>query len=115
MSQHFLLSTKARTLSLAKVTLHARYETRRINHSIAFRDEDACTNQAESFFSRLRRMDIGTHHQVSGRYLHRYAREASWREDNRRVDNGTQFGMVIAAALSHPASQNWKGYWQRSA
>ena len=29
-------------------------------------DEDACTNQAESYFSRLRRADIGTHHHVSG-------------------------------------------------
>jgi ISXO2-like transposase domain len=25
---------------------------------------DACTNQAESFFSRLRRAEIGTHHRI---------------------------------------------------
>ncbi len=35
--------------------LHAHYDARRINHSIAFHDEGADTNQAESFFSRLRR------------------------------------------------------------
>jgi transposase-like protein len=28
--------------------LHARYEMKRINHSIAFEDDGACTNQAES-------------------------------------------------------------------
>jgi transposase-like protein len=35
--------------------LHASYEAKRINHSIAFSDDGACTNQVESFFSRLRR------------------------------------------------------------
>ena len=39
--------------------LHAHYDARRINHSIAFHDEGVDTNQAESFFSRLRRAEIG--------------------------------------------------------
>lgn len=94
--------------------LHARFATFRINHSVAFRDEDACTNQAESYFSRLRRAEIGTHHHISGKYLHHYANEMAWREDNRRVDNGTQYTMVAAAALAHAVSREWKGYWQRS-
>lgn len=94
--------------------LHSRYAMKRINHSVAFLDEDACTNQAESFFSRLRRAEIGTHHHVSGRYLHQYAGEMSWREDHRRVANGTQFDMVIAAGLASPKSRQWTGYWQRS-
>jgi ISXO2 transposase-like protein len=34
----------------------------RINHSVAFTDDGACTNQAESFFSRLRRAELGQHH-----------------------------------------------------
>ena len=42
--------------------LHAHYDMRRINHSVAFSKDGACTNQAESFFSRLRRAEIGTHH-----------------------------------------------------
>ena len=94
--------------------LHARFATFRINHSVAFKDEDACTNQAESYFSRLRRAEIGTHHHISGKYLHQYANEMAWREDNRRVDNGGQYGMVAAAALAHAVSREWKGYWQRS-
>ena len=95
--------------------LHASYETKRVNHSVAFVDEDACTNQAESFFSRLRRAEIGTHHQISGQYLDQYANEMAWREDNRRVPNGTQYLLVVTAALMHPVSRQWKGYWQRAA
>lgn len=94
--------------------LHARFDTRRINHSVAFSDEDACTNQAESYFSRLRRAEIGTHHHISGKYLHQYANEMAWREDNRRVPNGTQYTMIAAAALGHPVSREWRGYWQRN-
>lgn len=67
---------------------HAGWDAKRVNHSIAFKDDGACTNQAESFFSRLRRMEVGTHHHIAGKYLGIYARKASWREDNRRVDNG---------------------------
>ncbi|MGE0650301.1 MAG: IS1595 family transposase [Alphaproteobacteria bacterium] len=95
--------------------LHARYLTKRINHSVAYRDEDACTNQAESYFSRLRRAEIGTHHKISGRYLYQYAREMAWREDNRRRANGTLYTLAAQAALSHPVSEQWKGYWQRRA
>ena len=93
--------------------LHARFETRRVNHSVMFFDKGVCTNQAESYFSRLRRMEIGTHHHISGRYLHQYANEAAWREDNRRIPNGTLYLLAAGAALGHPVSREWKGYWQR--
>jgi hypothetical protein len=58
--------------------LHVGGDIRRVNHSIAFFDENVCTNQAESYFSRLGRMEIGTHHHIAGPYLNAYAREASW-------------------------------------
>ena len=35
--------------------LHAYYDVKRINHTVAFSLDGACTNQAESYFSRLRR------------------------------------------------------------
>ena len=95
--------------------LHARFATHRINHSIAFSDEGACTNQAESYFSRLRRAEMGQHHHISGLYLPFYAGEMAWREDMRREDNRTQHRRVTANALHHPKSRNWCGYWQRSA
>lgn len=93
--------------------LHAGWDTKRVNHSISFYDEGACTNQAESYFSRLRRMEVGTHHHIAGPYLNAYAQEASWREDNRRVDNGKQTAMVLDAALAANVSRKWAGYWQR--
>jgi transposase-like protein len=93
--------------------LHARYLTKRINHSEAYSDGEACTNQAESFFSRLRRAEIGIHHHIAGPYLAAYANEMAWREDNRRVSNGEQYLMIADAALKHPVSRQWKGYWQR--
>jgi transposase-like protein len=95
--------------------LHTRFLTKRINHQEAYSDGDACTNMAESFFSRLRRAEIGTHHHISGSYLHAYAGEMAWREDRRRVSNGEQYLMAVGAALAHPVSRQWKGYWQRTA
>tara|TARA_E500000318_G_C3565302_1_gene215387 strand:- start:1023 stop:1988 length:966 start_codon:yes stop_codon:yes gene_type:complete len=94
--------------------LHGYYEARRVNHSVAFLDDGACTNQAESYFSRLRRAEFGQHHRISGKYLHQYAGEMAWREDNRRQPNGTLFTAMVAAAMAHPVSRQWKGYWQRS-
>jgi transposase-like protein len=93
--------------------LHARYEMRRINHSVAFSKDGACTNQAESYFSRLRRAEIGQHHHISGKYLGFYAAEMAWREDARRVSNGGQHEAATGAALAHPVSRVWAGYWQR--
>ncbi|HTV70181.1 MAG TPA: IS1595 family transposase [Rhizobiaceae bacterium] len=95
--------------------LHTRFLTKRINHQEAYSDGEACTNQAESFFSRLRRAEIGTHHRISGKYLHAYASEMAWREDNRRMSNGEQYLTVINAALAHPKSSVWAGYWNRKA
>jgi transposase-like protein len=93
--------------------LHARYDVQRINHTLAFSDDGACTNQAESYFARLRRAEWGQHHHISGKYLGAYAREMAWREDTRRRPNGALHGLATAAALAHPVSRVWAGYWQR--
>lgn len=94
--------------------LHAHYDMRRINHSVAFSKDGACTNWAESFFSRMRRAEWGQHHHISGKYLAAYAREMAWREDNRRQSNGTLYDMATGAALAHPVSGTWARYWQRA-
>jgi transposase-like protein len=94
--------------------LHARYLTKQVDHSVCYSDGQACTNMAESFFSRLRRAEIGIHHHVAGPYLAAYADEMAWREDNRRVSNGVQYLAVVNAASKHPVSKTWKGYWQRA-
>lgn len=93
--------------------LHARFDARRVNHSVCFWDDGACTNMAESYFSRLRRAEVGVHHHISSRYLSAYANEMAWREDNRRTSNGAQFQRLTVAALSLAKSRSRCGYWQR--
>ena len=56
--------------------------------------------------------EIGTHYHSTGPYLEAYAREMAWRENNRRVSNGEQYLLAANAALAHPVSRVWKGYWQ---
>jgi len=71
-------------------TLHANFAMQRVNHQDGYSIDGACTNGAESYFSRLRRGEVGHHHHIGGPYLIRYVREAAWREDFRRVSNGDQ-------------------------
>jgi len=94
--------------------LEAKFLTKRINHSVEYSTPESNTNMAESFFSRLRRAEIGTHHHIAGRYLSAYAMEMAWREDNRQISNGEQFLLATSSALAHPVSRQWRGYWQRS-
>lgn len=93
--------------------LHAFFDMKRVNHSIGYSLDGACTNQAESYFSRLRRAEWGQHHHISGKYLAAYATEMAWREDFRRQSNGALHEMATSAALAHPVSRQWAGYWQR--
>jgi transposase-like protein len=93
--------------------LHERFEMKRINHQEAYSFDGACTNQAEEYFSRLRRAEVGIHHHIAGAYLLRYAQESSWREDNRRVSNGDQVNRVAALAMKRGKSVDFTGYWQR--
>lgn len=94
--------------------LEGHFDTKRINHTIAYSLDGATTNQAESFISRLRRMIDGQHHHVSPQYLHQYASHAAWLEDHRRLSNGVLAHRALKLALGHPVSRTWKGYWQRA-
>jgi hypothetical protein len=94
-------------------TLHAGWKTYRVNHSDVYSDDGICTNQAESYFSRLRRMVRGQHHHVSAQHLHQYAAHAAWLEDHSREANGALAHRMIGLAMAHGVSRNWKGYWQR--
>ena len=94
--------------------LHEGWDTKRINHSVAFMDEGVETNMAESYFSRLRRAEIGTHHHIAGPYLSAYANEMAWREDHRRMANGSQAALVVGGVMRSRQSRSWTGYWQRA-
>lgn len=94
--------------------LHSTFpDAGRINHSEAYSDDGCNTNQAESYFARLRRMVSGQHHFVTARYLYQYATEAAWKEDHRRLDNGRAFARTIRLALVSAKSKAFCGYWQR--
>ena len=86
----------------------------RNDHGTAFVVEPgASTNQVESFFSRVRRAEIGVHHRISGKYLDWYAADLAAREDRSRVDSRTHAKAMLALALAHPVSRDMCGYWQR--
>jgi transposase-like protein len=94
--------------------LHARFAMQRVNHQDGYSVEGACTNSAESYFSRLRRGELGHHHHIAGPYLVRYAQEAAWREDLRRVSNGEQTHGIVGLAMRSSPSVDFCGYWQRA-
>ena len=96
--------------------IHATHRADRVNHSVEYATGEngvVNTNQMESFFSRLRRFEVGTHHHVAGTYLLRYANDGAWRENNRHRDHMTQAHMMLQAGLQAPQSRSFSGYWQR--
>jgi len=95
-------------------SLHARYPMKRINHQDGYSIDGACTNGAESFFSRLRRAEIGIYHHIGGAYIDRYAQESAFREDHRRQANGAMFGRVTGLVATNKPSVDFCGYWQRN-
>jgi transposase-like protein len=95
--------------------LHGRFTMHRINHQEAYSLEGGIyTNNAESFFSRMRRAEIGHHHHLAGPYLARFAQESAWRQDHRRDLNGFQVDRVAALAMRNSPSVDFCGYRQRS-
>jgi len=93
--------------------LHAKFDTRRVNHSVEYRADDGTTNNlAESYFSRFRRMQYGQTHKFGNLYLANYANEAAYREDTRRQPNGTIFVDITRKCAHTQTSRDWCGYWQ---
>lgn len=93
--------------------LHAYYATKRVNHQVEYRaDDGAHINQAESYFSRFRRMQYGQVHKFGNLYLDHYANEAAYREDNRRMSNGEMFSGILTKCAVTRTSRDFCGYWQ---
>ena len=99
--------------SKAYNALHAKFKMERVNHSVEYVAKcGANTNQAESFFSRFRRMQLGQVHKFGNLYLNRYANEAAFREDTRRKPNGDIFKDVMGRCAGSHVSRDFCGYWQ---
>lgn len=93
--------------------LHAYFSTQRVNHQKEYRsDSGVTTNLAESYFSRLRRMQYGQVHKFGIIYLNHYANEAAYREDNRRMSNGEMFSDIMMKCAETRTSRDFCGYWQ---
>ncbi|MDR0776204.1 MAG: IS1595 family transposase [Azonexus sp.] len=82
-----------------------------VNHSIEFSsDEGYNENQAESFFSRMRRACIGIYHRITPKYMLDYATETAWREDVRRKDTRTQLAELFSRVGRAGLSKDWINY-----
>ena len=89
------------------------YEHSVVSHSQEYRaDDGANENQAESYFSRLRRFCMGQLHHLKRKHLDVYANEVAFREDWRRRPNGAMLYEVARRCLSAPPSSDWAKYWQ---
>jgi transposase-like protein len=87
------------------------YEHEVVNHSLDFSTDDGINeNQAESFFSRLRRAVIGVYHRVKPRYMLDYATEMAWREDVRRENTDDQLTNLVGRVFGMGQSRDWSNY-----
>lgn len=92
--------------------LNMHFELKRVNHSISYSQDGACTNWAESFFSRVRAAERGVYRYWWPRYVQQYGTELAWKEENRLVGNGEQVNMLVSC-LMRAGRSSLTGYWQR--
>lgn len=93
--------------------LATRYLVKQVNHQESYSGPDGVNeNQAESFFSRMRRLIIGQIHKCEGKYLTFYAHEVAWRENMRRTSSFDQFNDLMDKCLRAGQSKYWSKYWQ---
>lgn len=94
-------------------SLSAWYEHQVVRHSSEYcTDTGVNNNQSESFFSRMRRIEYGTHHGMRPQYLAFYAAEVAWREDHRRISLRQKFDDLWVRIFSCDISRVWQGYIQ---
>ncbi|ALN56815.1 transposase [Lysobacter enzymogenes] len=93
--------------------LSATHEHHAVAHSKEYvRVDGVHENQAESFYTRLRRWEYGVGHGVHRIYLADYAAEMAWREDFRRQSIRQQLEALLLRALGLGVSRWWCGYYQ---
>ena len=89
------------------------FEHQTVPHAQMFQTLDEVNNnQAESYFSRLRRYALGVGHRIEPKYMADIANEMAWREDVRRQTQRYKLEQLLGAAFSYGRSQWWRGYWQ---
>jgi len=82
-------------------------------HAIEFSTiEGVSDNQAESYFSRLRRHTFGVSHRIEPKYMADIANEMAWREDTRRNTMKENLNLLLGTVFSYGRSRWWRRYWQ---
>lgn len=99
----------------AWIDLRATHEVRSVNHSERYADGDVNSNQMESFFSRLRRMEVGTHHHIAGTKVKYYAWDGAWRENNKRSHDLDRTRQTLRLALRSKPSRDFSNLWRKRA
>lgn len=93
----------------------AGYRHEVVNHQHEFSTPDGVNeNQAECYFSRLRRFVLGVSLRIGPKYMKDYAVEMAWREDLRRETEG-QKNQKLLCGLLKPHYSKWRGYFQSRA
>ncbi len=89
------------------------FDHRTVVHSQEWVKADGTNdNQAESYFSRLRRAEYGVFHGFRPMYLIDYASEFAWREDNRGRTMRELFDELLRLALKNGHSTWFAKYYQ---
>jgi transposase-like protein len=89
------------------------FDHRTVQHAVEFATKDGVSdNQAESYFSRLRRYVLGVALRIEPKYLADIANEMSWKEDVRRISQWGKLKLLLGAMSSNGRSKWWRGYWQ---
>lgn len=82
-----------------------------VNHSEEFStDSGVNQNQAESYFSRMRRSCFGIYHRITPKYMLDYACEMAWREDMRRRNSKDQVYSLFHRVCRAGISTDWINY-----
>lgn len=89
------------------------FDHRTVQHSVEYVNKDGTNdNQAESFYSRLRRAEYGVFHRFTPMYLLDYATEFAWREDTRRMSMREKFDSLLSQMFRGGPSRLFRGYFQ---
>ncbi len=95
--------------------LYPAYDHRAVNHSEEYMKEDGTNNnQAESFFSRIRRAEYGVFNGMRAKFLYLYLAEFVWRTNARGESLKEKFQYILRAALKSSAHSVFKNYDDKS-
>lgn len=93
--------------------LSAWFDHSTVRHSAEYSTDDGVNNnQAESYFSRMRRGEYGVYHGMRPQYLAFYANEFAWKCDVKWMTLREKFINLMQKIFRSGPSKAWQGYAQ---